>query len=101
MHLRIHYVMLSACIQFRVQLVFKEVMTFPQWAATKWKGYTSMSEWTPADGDDNDIVSSSSKLELVVFKLTNVSTTMDATCIGVCSCVFIFINESTCKLHEY
>ena len=64
-------------------------MTFPQWAATKWKGYTSMSERTPADGDDNDIVSSSSKLELVVFKLTNVSTTMDATCIGVCSCVFI------------
>ena len=72
MHLRIHYVMLSACIQFTVRLVFKEVMTFLQWAATKWKGYTSMSEWTPADGDDNDIVSSASKLELVVFKLTNV-----------------------------
>ena len=64
MHLRIHYVMLSACIQFRVRLVFKEVMTCLQWTATKWKEYTSMSKWTP-DGDDNDIVSSPSKLELV------------------------------------
>ena len=54
MHLHIHYVMLSACIQFTVRLVFKEVMTCLQWAATKWKDYTSMSEWTP-DGDDNDI----------------------------------------------
>ena len=35
-------------------------------------------------------VSSPSKLEVAVFKLTNViSTTMHATCIGVCSCVFI------------
>ncbi len=60
-------------------------MTFLKWAATKWKGYTSMSKWTPADGDDNDIVSSAIKLDL----LTNVSTTMHATCIGLI-CVAVY-----------